>query len=37
MLLSLPEKIDTEYPKIEKEMSSDGLKEKGKELLKDVF
>lgn len=37
MLLSLPEKIDAEYQKIEKEMSTDGLKEKGKELLKDVF
>ncbi len=37
LLIGLPEMINTEYQKIENEMSADGIKEKGKELLKDVF
>jgi hypothetical protein len=36
-MLEIPEMINSEYQKVEKEMSVDGLKEKGKEMLKDVF
>jgi len=36
-LLEIPELIDAEYKKMEKEMGTDGLKEKGKELIKDIF
>jgi hypothetical protein len=36
-LIEIPGLIDTQYKKMEKQMSTDGLKEKGKEILKDVF
>lgn len=35
--LALPEVIGNEYKSIEKEMDSDNLKEKGKELIDDIF
>jgi hypothetical protein len=36
-LLEIPELINSEYKKMEKEMSGDGLKEKGEKLIKDIF
>jgi hypothetical protein len=36
-LLGIPEFIDTEYKKLEKEMGGKSLEEKGKNLVKDIF